>query len=243
MFSVSVCAPAYNEEEGIEDVLKSWVKSLELGMEVGIFTDYEIVICDDGSKDRTISTIDKIGNNRIKVVKNSDNQGSGIAIRRAIQASSNQFVITIDSDGQFKLEEALEWIKGVDKNTIVLGYRKKEGSLPHKIGSKLSNALFGLSFSEKIPDANCMLKLLPGDLARRLDMRAVGLNYSGEMTFLICTSQSKVIWKPVSHLERSTGKSSVRLARDGVNRIRFQFFLLFEHYLIKKKILSARNGL
>lgn len=238
---MSVCAPAYNEEAGIGKVLESWIVCLEQGIEDGTITEYEIVLCDDGSKDNTVNVVKNIMNKRIKVIQNSKNQGAGIAIKRAIQASSKQFVITIDSDGQFELNEALDWLKGATDVAIIFGYREKADRFLLRLGSKLSNKLFNLIFAETIQDANCMLKLLPGDLARSLDLRAAGLNYSGEMSFLVCTSNSKVVWRPVSHLERTSGKSSAKFFKDGINRIKFQLFLLLEHSLVKSKILSKRN--
>jgi len=242
MFSVSVCAPAYNEEAGIGKVLESWLICLEQGIEDETITEYEIVLCDDGSKDNTINVVRNIKNNRIKLIQNPSNQGAGIAIKKAIQASSKQFVITIDSDGQFELNDALNWLKGASVDAIIFGYREKADRFLLRIGSKLSNKLFNLITTERIQDANCMLKLLPGDLARSLDLRAVGLNYSGEMSFLVCTSNSKVTWRPISHLERTSGKSSAKFFKDGINRIKFQLFLFYEHRLVKSKILSKRNS-
>lgn len=243
MYSVSVCAPAYNEAAGIKKVIESWLVCLERRVEQKIITEFEIVVCDDGSKDNTIAVINGMRNDRIKLLQNQKNQGAGIAIRRAIQASSNQFVITIDSDGQFELDEALEWLDGASQDAIIFGYREKADHFLLKLGSKLSNKVFNLAFSEKIQDANCMLKLLPGNLARSLDLRAVGLNYSGEMSFLIYALPLKVVWRPVSHLDRASGKSSAKFTKDGMNRIKFQVFLLIENSLIKGNILSKRNSL
>jgi len=243
MYSVSVCAPAYNEEAGIEKVLQNWIFSLEKGIKKTTITDYEIVLCDDGSTDETIKCVNKIKNDRIKVVQNPSNQGPGIAIRRAIQASSNEFVITIDSDGQFNLGDALEWLNTAKKDAIVLGYREKADSFLFKIGTRISNKVFNFITLERIPDSNCMLKLLPGNLARSLDLRAVGLNYSGEMTFIICTSPLKAEWRPVTHLKRTSGKSSAKFLRDGIKRLKFQLFLVIEHNLIQNNILTKRNSL
>lgn len=240
---MSVCAPAYNEQAGIKKVVESWLACLERGVDQKIITEFEIIVCDDGSKDNTIDVINNIQNDRIKLLQNQKNQGAGIAIKRAIQASSNQFVITIDSDGQFELNEALEWLDGASRDTIIFGYREKADHFLLKLGSRLSNKVFNLAFSEKIQDANCMLKLLPGNLARSLDLRAVGLNYSGEMTFLVYALPLKVVWRPVSHLERASGKSSAKFIKDGMNRIKFQVFLLIENSLIKGNILSKRNSL
>jgi glycosyltransferase involved in cell wall biosynthesis len=238
MFSVSVCAPAYNEEAGINHIIKSWLKSLELAIQDRVITDYEIIVCDDGSTDKTIEIIAGLDNKKIKIVRNSKNEGPGIAIRNAIKESSMQFVITIDSDGQFNLGEALNWIPGAESDTFFLGYRKKKDKKLFRFGSAVSTKLFRRALGGEISDANCMLKLMPGSIVRTFDLRAVGLNYSGEMTFLICTTQSNVKWRPVTHSNRIAGISSAKFLRDGFKRVIFQLFLLFENQLVQKKIIS-----
>lgn len=241
MYSVSVCAPAFNEGDGIRGVLQSWVDCLEKAMHDEMITDYEVIICDDGSQDATVQEIESLENSKVKVIENSRNLGPGIAIRNAIKASCMEFVITIDSDGQFQLKEAVNWIKGVSLDTSVLGYRQKSDKILLRFGSVISTQILRFGLSTKIPDGNCMLKLIPGNLARNLDLRAVGLNYSGEMTFLICTSQTKVTWERVSHNRRVFGKSSARLLRDGFKRVIFLIYLIFGHALVKKNVISTRK--
>ena len=239
---MSVCAPAFNEADGIRDVIQSWLDCLEIAMYEGLLADYEVIVCDDGSQDATVQSINSLNNSKVKVVQHSRNEGPGIAIKNAIKASTMDFVITIDSDGQFQLEEAVNWIKFASLDTSVLGFRQKSDRRVMKLGSSLSTQILKFGLSANIPDGNCMLKLIPGKLARNLDLRAVGLNYSGEMTFLICTSQSKIRWERVTHNRRIFGKSSARLLRDGIKRVTFQTFLIFEHSLVKKNVISKRSG-
>lgn len=243
MTSLSVCAPAYNEEAGILQIINKWIFSLERAVESNLISEYEIIICDDGSSDQTVKIIENIENENVRLIRNIRNEGPGVAIKNAIQSSKMNFVITIDSDGQFLLDEALSWIYESDKSIAVLGYREKADRTLLKIGSAISTKLLNITLGSRIPDANCMLKLIPGEVARSLDLRAVGLNYSGEMTFLICTTYPEVHWRKVSHQNRTTGRSSARILRDGWRRLIFQVFLIFELTLIKNGILSFRNGL
>ncbi len=240
---MSVCAPAFNEADGILGVIESWLDCLEIAMKEELLSDYEVIVCDDGSQDETVQVVNSLKNSKVKVVENVRNQGPGIAIRNAIKASSMDFVITIDSDGQFELEEAINWIASASIDTSVLGFRQKSDRKILKYGSLLSTQILKFGLSTNIPDGNCMLKLIPGKLARNLDLRAVGLNYSGEMTFLICTAQSRIRWERVSHNRRTFGKSNARIFRDGLRRIAFQSFLIFEHSLVKKNVISNRNSL
>jgi glycosyltransferase involved in cell wall biosynthesis len=243
VISLSVCAPAYNEEAGIKQILCKWISSLEQAVESKVISEYEIVICDDGSSDQTVKVLESAQSKNLTIVRNYRNEGPGVALRKAIQSSKMNLVITIDSDGQFLLDEAIAWINYSDPKSVILGYRHKSDRITLRIGSAISTKLHRITLKSRIPDANCMLKLIPGDIARSLDLRAIGLNYSGEMTFLICTTQVAVHWKKVTHQDRTTGRSSARFFRDGYKRILFQAFLIFELALIKKGILSVRNGI
>jgi len=240
--SVSICAPAYNEEAGIAFVIQTWVFSLEQAIKVNLINEYEIVICDDGSTDNTVTVLKSLKLNSLVIIENEDNQGPGIAIKKAISASQMEYVITIDSDGQFVLKEALEWLSVAQKENAVLGYRQKADKFALKAGSSLSTWIFNKTLVRDIPDANCMLKLIPGEISRGLDLRAIGLNYSGEMTFLLLQSGLQIDWKIVSHKARVSGKSSAKFLEDGAKRLLFQLFLTFEYRLIKMKILTERSS-
>lgn len=239
--TVSICAPAFNEEGAIASVIRTWVSSLEKAVQDKVIGEYEIVICDDGSSDSTVSVLRSLQLKNLVIIQNISNQGAGIAIRNAIASSKNEYVITIDSDGQFNLGEALRWFLTIEDNMVVLGYRRKADNLFLKFGTKISTKLFARALKIELPDANCMLKLIPGEAARKLDLRAVGLNYSGEMTFLLIKSQLPIKWQPVSHQKRLKGKSNAKLFRDGQKRLIFQFYIIFEHSLIKKNIISKRD--
>lgn len=240
---MSVCAPAFNEGTGIVSVLKAWELSLETAMQNKLIENYEIVICDDGSTDGTVETLTSITLKNLVIIRNSRNLGAGVAIKNAIAKSQKNYVVTIDSDGQFNLNEALNWFASIKEDEIVLGYRKKNDRIILKFGSWISTQLLKHALSQNIQDANCMLKLIPGNLARRLDLRAVGLNYSGEMTYLLMNTNKQIKWEMVTHSARLAGKSSAKLIHDGFKRIIFQIFLIFELKLVNLNIISKRSGL
>jgi glycosyltransferase involved in cell wall biosynthesis len=242
MKTVSICAPVFNEAAVIASVIGAWEASLEKAINNKLIEDYEIIICDDGSTDGTVEALNSITLKNLVIIKHPRNLGAGIAIKNAIARSQKNYVITIDSDGQFNLNEALNWFADIKEDEIVLGYRNKNDRLILKFGSWISTQLLKYTLSQNTPDANCMLKLIPGKLARKLDLRAVGLNYSGEMTYLLMNTSQNLKWEMVTHMDRSTGKSSAKLIQDGFKRIIFQMFLVFELKLIKKNVISKRSS-
>jgi len=239
--SISICAPAYNEAATICDVIFLWQKILMNELRLGNITEYEIIICDDGSTDQTVTNLKSLEIPNLIVLQNNSNCGAGIATRNAITASKMNYVITIDSDGQFNLLDAIRWLSDIGDSQVVFGYRKKHDSIIMQIASRLSTIYFRKILNLEIPDANCMLKLIVGVIIRELDLRAVGMNYSGEMTFLLIGCCDNYRWEPVTHSTRISGISNSKFFRDGIKRLKFQRFLSQENRLIRQGIISNRN--
>ena len=239
--SISVCAPAYNEAEAICDVVLLWQKILTNQLSLGHITEYEIIICDDGSTDQTVKNLESLKIKNLNILKNRTNSGAGMAVRNAIAASKMNYVITIDSDGQFDLLDAIYWLSDIGDAQVIFGYRKKDDSKMMQIASRLSTLYFENILEVKIPDANCMLKLITGEIVRGLDLRALGMNYSGEMTFLLLGCCTNYRWEKVKHSSRTFGVSNAKLFRDGMKRLKFQRFLSLENHLIREGIISKRN--
>ena len=93
--SVSLLCWAYNEEDSIQGYLEKATQLMETTIE-----DYEIVLIDDGSTDRTyeIAKAFEEKNPRLKIFKNERNLNVGISSQRAIQRASKEFLLwqTID---------------------------------------------------------------------------------------------------------------------------------------------------
>ena len=163
MTKISIAAPAYNEEKNIKNCISDWEKSFE---SEGI-DDYEIVICNDCSKDKTRAIVEKLTkeNDKIILVNHKQNRGAAAAVKTAGDNSKGENIIFIDSDGQFPTESLQEIIKGIKKhpNKNIFGYRDiKEDNLPQKLGTKLTSFLYNLCNPKmKLNDTSCILKSFP----------------------------------------------------------------------------------
>lgn len=134
---ISVVVPVYNEEEGICDFLN---KSLLLVLEkIG---NYELIIVNDGSTDKTLEIVQKIAEEKknVKVVSLSRNFGKEMALSAGLRYARGEAVITIDADGQQPPEmipEFIEkWENGAEIVTGVRDHYTKHGTI-QKMGSKL----------------------------------------------------------------------------------------------------------
>jgi dolichol-phosphate mannosyltransferase len=92
---ISIVVPAYNEEAVIEDLVKAVAKA-----RIEKTENYELVIVDDGSADRTAGIVKKLSkkNKRIVLVSYKPNKGLGGALKEGIKASRGNVIVTMDSD-------------------------------------------------------------------------------------------------------------------------------------------------
>ena len=127
---ISVCAPAFNEREGIESVVRDWLRILS-----SFGRTFEIVVTNDGSTDGTGDVLDKLAREvaAVRVVHLAKNGGYGRALAAAISASRGKFVATIDSDGQFDVADVKRLLERAEREKLdlVTGYRmaKKDSVL------------------------------------------------------------------------------------------------------------------
>jgi glycosyltransferase involved in cell wall biosynthesis len=89
MPTVSVIIPAYNAEKTIVETIAS--------LQQQSFSDFEIIVVDDGSTDQTVATVHAIQDPRIKVVS-QQNGGVGASRNRGMAEATGEFVSFIDAD-------------------------------------------------------------------------------------------------------------------------------------------------
>lgn len=136
--TISIVVPVYNEEKGIKTFLE---KRLFPAIQKNSKYEYEIVLVDDGSSDRTLNKIYSYSKNKnIKIIALVRNFGKEMALSAGLRYAKGNAVLTIDSDGQQPPEKIPEFIKAWEKGSeIVIGVRDhytKHGFIP-KIGSRL----------------------------------------------------------------------------------------------------------
>ena len=89
MKELSIIIPAYNEEEGIVQVLKQLIV---------VFPDSEIIVVDDGSIDLTANRVTDC--NTVKLIKHGFNRGYGSAIKTGMWAATRDYIAWFDADNE-----------------------------------------------------------------------------------------------------------------------------------------------
>jgi glycosyltransferase involved in cell wall biosynthesis len=241
--TISIAAPAYQEGVNIRALAGEWLAWLEKRFRAG---DYEIVICDDGSLDRTwdeLSALAKI-HPALKPCRHAVNQGAAAALTTAIRRTTKDWVLLLDTDGQFPIENLEAFIRAGETTPAhaYIGYRpRKVDSLFARFGSWASGACCNFFHGTHYRDFNCALKLVEGPLLRGLELEAKGLNYSTEITSRLLESGVEIREVAIVHRPRLHGRSSRTLLRGSLHRFLFVLYIGVRQLLLRWGILQRRT--
>lgn len=148
--SLSIVIPAYNEEESLGYVLRDTLKDLPKAVK-----DYEIIIVNDGSTDRTPQVADSFAkkSKNIRVI-HQKNEGYNKAMITGLKAATKDYVGYMQADGQDLIRDMVNCFKIMDKYDLVLGIRGKRIDYnPYRLILSygcliLYRVLFGLKYED-----------------------------------------------------------------------------------------------
>ena len=203
--SVSIVMPAYNEEDIIEAVARKCATYLER-----ICPDYEVVIVNDGSKDRTAEILDALHaeNPRIKPVHQA-NKGYGGALQAGFANATKGYVFFMDSDNQFDILELDKLIPHLAKVDVVLGYREqRQDHLGRKFNAFGWKCLVNLLFRLGVRDIDCAFKIFKRDKLLMALPESEGAMINTEMLVKLKRRRTAWVEVPVTHYPRVGGKAT-----------------------------------
>jgi len=116
--------PAYNEAECIVKSIAAVRNRFE-----EISDDWEIIVVDDGSTDRTREIAHQLANERIKVVGYESNRGKGSAIKEGFRYVTGQFSFLSDSDSEVRAEQLGEYVRALEASDIAIGSKRHPRSV------------------------------------------------------------------------------------------------------------------
>ena len=196
----------YNEEGNIEQAVTSAVAVL-----AGVTDCYEVIVVDDGGRDRTAAIADRLAaeNPRVRVVHHPVNRGYGAALRSGFAAAQYPLVVLADGDNQFDLGELSVLLRGLGKFDIVSGYRiARHDPVVRRLYAFMYNRLARFLFNIPVRDVNCGFKVYRRDLLERLlpQLRSTGALINVEMLARARKLGATVTEVGVHHYPRETGQ-------------------------------------
>jgi glycosyltransferase involved in cell wall biosynthesis len=236
-----VAAPAYNEADNIAGAVAEWRAYLDRHPAVGA---WEIVVCDDGSRDATGAILAGLRADcpELVVVEFARNRGAGAAIAAAIAHTRLDWVVLLDSDGQFPIANLDRFLDRMlaDADAAYSGARiRKADGLAYRWGSALSGKVSNLLLRTRYRDFNSIFKVVRGPLLRAVPLESGGMNCSTEITARVAELGYTWVEVPIEHRERGGGRRGWRFWRGARDRAAFVLYLGFRRWLLRRGILRA----
>ncbi len=203
--SLSIFFPAYNEEANIRETVE---KTIRVVGESPWVSDYEIIIVNDGSSDRTRQTAEQLAqaHPNVRLINHDTNKGYGAALLSGMQAATKEYVFFTDADLQFDILELQNLLVHVPDYEVVIGYRApRRDPLMRLLNAKVWNALNRALFGLRVTDIDCAFKLFKRKLIERLPLRSRGAMISAELLIRLKRSAVRIKEIPVTHLPRKSG--------------------------------------
>jgi dolichyl-phosphate beta-glucosyltransferase len=216
---ISVIIPCYNEEKIIyQNVIKVFNYLKEK------FKNFEIIVVNDGSNDRTIEELRKLENFiPIKIIDNKKNQGKGRAVKDGILKSNCDVIMFVDADLPVRVEEIERFFNEIKKGyDIVIASRFLPGAkliIPAKWYRKLAERIFMILRmiilnTFEIKDTQCGFKMFRGEVAKKIFSKSKidGFAFESEIIFLAKKFGYKIKELPV--LLQNPRESHVKIFKD-----------------------------
>lgn len=232
MSKISIVIPAYNEEGGIKSVVDD-VRSAVNGK-----FDYEIIVVDDASHDKTAEIAGSLG---VRVVKNPINSGQGASVKNGIRAATGDRIVLIDADGTYPADKIPELVKKMDEGfDLVVGAR---GGKNYWRSGILTFARLAFKFIaeiatfKKIPDINSGLRAFAKDKVLPILKHCSNrFSFMTSTTLIFLLKGHKVAYVPIDYYARK-GQSKVRYVKDALKTLKLicQLFFIYRLARLYKK--------
>ncbi|MFV0528659.1 MAG: glycosyltransferase family 2 protein [Lachnospiraceae bacterium] len=212
----SVVVPVYNSERTLHE-LYIRIKNV---FDVTLSMDFELLLVDDGSKDRSFAVMEELhqADSRVKIIQMAKNFGQHPALLCGFSYAKGDFIITMDDDLQHPPEELPKLITALnereDVDVIIAKYEGRKHNVIRRLGTRLS--VYATSkMLHKRPD----LEITSFRLMRRFIVEAIleRTDRLPQIGNLLVQTSNRIINVTVSHDARKYGKSGYsfhRLVKD-----------------------------
>jgi undecaprenyl-phosphate 4-deoxy-4-formamido-L-arabinose transferase len=207
---VSVVVPVFNEEANLEEFLRRVLAVMD-----GRGGDFEIILVDDGSRDRSLEILKSWAArrpDRVRVLELSRNFGQHQAILAAFRDVTGDVVVTLDADLQNPPEEIPKLLARFDEGYDVVGgvRQNRQDSWARRAASALVNRVTVAITHMHLTDFGCMLRAYSRDVVEEIN------RCDEASTFIPALGQSfarRPTEIEVAHAPRAGGESAYSFYR------------------------------
>lgn len=227
----TIVIPIYNEEDNLirlEETMNQYLsKSIKRT---------EILLINDGSKDKSLALIKEICNRNqaFHYISFDKNYGLSAAIKAGFDTVESKWVGYIDADLQTDPEDFNKLLALADQYDLVTGVRAdRKDSFVKNMSSKIANSIRRAFTNDGMDDTGCPLKVIDAEKAKKIPM------FKGLHRFLpamILLQNGTVTQVPVKHFPRIAGESKFNLW----NRLLGPLMDCFAFVWMKKKYINYK---
>lgn len=208
---LTIIIPIYNEETTLQWLIPEVIKFCKTG-------NYRLIAVNDASTDNTAEILGTFQAtwDEMAVITHKINRGYGGALASGISHTTTPYAITIDADGQHRLEDidALMKVRDFSDADLVIGSRSKENSnfrqIYRSLGKKIIRSVAKILVDVPVQDLNSGMKLYDTELAKKyLKLCPDSMAFSDVMTLIFLQQKHLVIETPIEVQERKDGKSTI----------------------------------
>jgi undecaprenyl-phosphate 4-deoxy-4-formamido-L-arabinose transferase len=200
---LSVVVPVYNEEANLPELLDRLTATL-----VPLGRPYEIVLVNDGSRDRSLPLLREAAalDPHLVVVDFNRNYGQHAAVFAGFEVSRGEVVVTLDADLQNPPEEIPRLVAKIEEGFDVVGSIRvqRQDTLLRRAASKIVNRMTAVATGVQLTDYGCMLRAYRQPVVKLL---ASSNEVSTFIPVLADLFAGRVTEIPVAHSERLHGES------------------------------------
>jgi glycosyltransferase involved in cell wall biosynthesis len=231
--SLTVFFPCYNEEANVERVTEAALRTC-----ARVADDYEVIIVNDGSRDRTEEIANELAARhpgRVRAVHNKPNRGYGGALQRGFREASKELIFYTDGDGQFDFDEIDKLIPLLGRYDIVSAYRlDRKDPFMRKLNAGCWGTLIRALFRMKLRDIDCAFKIYPKAFVDAIELKSEGALIDTEMLARATRGGYSIGQVGVHHYPRTAG------AQTGAN-LRVILRAFKELFKLRRQIMASTH--
>lgn len=203
---LSLVFPIFDEEHNLGPLIRN---ALAVGEQLGV--SFEVVLVDDGSRDRSPDIIDawSTRDKRIRVVRHEDNSGYGAALRSGLRDATGELVFFSDADLQFDLGELERLLTHTREFDIVAGYRfPRRDPWPRVLIARVWGLLVRGLFGLEVRDIDCAFKVFRRPVLEAIPIQSIGAFVNTEILVRARALGATIAQVPVTHRPRIHGRQT-----------------------------------
>src|SRR5919198_2105455 len=226
---LSVFFPAYNDSATIASLVIPARRAAER-----LTPDYEVIVVNDGSADRTAEILDELARiyPQVRIVHHEKNRGYGGALRTGFATASRELIFYTDGDAQYDPAEMEALWRRLDTGVdLVNGYKISRSDPLHRIIiGRVYHHTVKLLFGLRVRDVDCDFRLMRRAIFEKVRLEKNSGVICLEMMKKIQDAGFRIAEVPVHHYHRAHGKSQffnfIRLFKTAVDVAQLWFALV-----------------